>query len=103
MVNHLDAVSDALAEQRFSQRRHVGNEPFGGIGLVLADELECLALAALVFDDDAMAEANVPLIVHRLSREAPSVPDQIRAILNAATHLKVIIAHMGRRTPVTSV
>jgi len=52
----------------------------------------------------AMAEANVPLIVHLLSRGAPpSVTDQIRAILNAAPRLKVIVAHMGRKTPNTSV
>lgn len=50
----------------------------------------------------AMAEADVPLIIHaRWHPEGPGVADQIRTILEAAPTLRVIVAHMGRRTPNT--
>jgi len=51
----------------------------------------------------AMAEAQAPLIIHPRSQPGfPSVVDQIRRILGVAPTLKVIVAHMGRRTPNTS-
>ncbi len=50
----------------------------------------------------ALAEANVPVIIHARSRTPTQVATKIKTVLRAAPGLRVIVAHMGRHTPNTS-
>jgi len=49
-----------------------------------------------------MAEAGVPMLIHFRAGNGYSVSEQAKAILKQVPNLKLMVAHMGRNTPNTS-
>ncbi|MCA9888144.1 MAG: amidohydrolase [Anaerolineae bacterium] len=56
----------------------------------------------LIHAYQTMAEAGVPMLIHFRASEGYSVPEQAKAILKQVPNLKLMVAHMGRNTPNTS-